>query len=172
MEMILQDQGQRRCRSSWSKTLHHLSNCPSPSPSANIYGQTGAGGGGLLWRDENGEKELNKVTKDPVSAWEQAKDWHQLSCWRAVTQLSYFEQRSEDKAYQWAEFQAVPPEKGSPGKNPDSARLVRWKTGRPRLWATVLKKTPDISHSSYTCLCSHKQLEFADLGTACNSSHQ
>lgn len=33
---------------------------------------------------------------------------------------------SEDKAYQWAEFQAVPPErKEAQGKNPDSARLVR-----------------------------------------------
>lgn len=33
---------------------------------------------------------------------------------------------SEDKAYQWAELQAVPPErKEAQGKNPDSARLVR-----------------------------------------------
>ena len=92
MEMILQDQGQRRCRSSWSKTLHHPPVLPqSLSFSQHLWPNRGGGqGGSLLWRDENGGKELNKVTKDQVSAWEQAKDWHQLSCWRAVTQLSYW----------------------------------------------------------------------------------
>ena len=131
MDMILQDQGQRRCGSSGPKTLPHPPVLPQSLSFSQHLWPNWQGQGCLLWRGDNGGKELNKVTKDQVSAWVQAKDWHQLSCWTAVTQLSYWA-AVRTKLIKGQSFRRSlqTERKEAQGKNTDSAWLVRWKIGR------------------------------------------